>query len=292
MKQEQVKFLNLLFDEGETVCVTSGAYGAHSISQSEIGPEIHLRTPDKPDEPGKQFVISEADIQLVAINPIDGWKRDSNVTVYRNFMLEFDDGPLDEQMAYVNSMGLPYSAAVYSGNKSMHYVVSLQQPCNETIWRFTMQWMLNILFKADSQNKSPSRGVRFPENKRKNGKKNWQKLVHLRERITQEDLNNWLSRFPDKKPKIKVQEPVEHGNIITESDVPVFVIETLKKLESGEQPNRNSSWFKLAAFLYKAGMPQDRTEMLFEKYFIEEDDFKKGELDNCIRSAYKDKYEI
>lgn len=289
MKKEQVEFLKLLFNEGESVCVTSGKYGAHSIAQNEIGPSIQLKTPPKLDAPGKEFTISEDDIQLIAINPIDGWKRDENVTSYRNFMLEFDDGPLKEQMDYVESTGLPYSACVYSGNKSMHYAVCLTQPCNESIWRFTMEWMLNILTKADQQNKSPSRGIRFPGNVRKNGKKNLQKLVKINKRVTQEELNNWLSKHRDKMPKIRTQKPQDYGNIVTEADLPPFVIETLQRLESGTQLDRNVTWFKLAAYLSRKGMPRHSVESLFEKFFTEEPDFRHNELLSCIKSAYKDK---
>ena len=59
MTEMQEKFLNLLFEPNETICVTSGSYGAHSIEQKTIGPEIPLRTPER------EFTISETDIQRV-----------------------------------------------------------------------------------------------------------------------------------------------------------------------------------------------------------------------------------
>jgi len=275
------QFLDLLFNEGEPICITSGKYGAHSIEQSEIGPEIQLRTPEK------EFIISEDDIQLVGVNPINGFKRDENVTAYRNFMIELDDGSIQEQIKYIEKSGLPYSASIYSGNKSMHYAVAVTQGYNESIWRFINQWILNVLRAADQQNKSPSRGIRFPGNRRKNGAKKMQKLVKMNGRITQSELSNWLSMHMDKKPKIE-KPPVEnYGKFISEANLPPFILVTLQKLQAGEQPNRNQSWFKVAAFLSKNNASLESAMSICETYFVEESDFKRSELASCIKSAYK-----
>lgn len=283
MTKEGQDFLNLLFNEGETICVTSGKYGAHSIAQPEIGPEIPLRTPDK------QFTISEDDIQMVGVNPIDGWKRDENVTDFRNFMLEFDDGTLHSQLEYVKNSGLPFSACVFSGNKSLHFAVAVTQGYSENIWRFINQWILNILTKADQQNKSPSRGIRFPGNWRKNGAKKKQILLELNGRISQSELNNWLSKHMDKKPKIE-RPPVEsYGKFISEGELPPAILLKLQRLRDGTQDNRNSSWFKIATFMAKNGISISSAKNVCETYFVEEPDFKRSELMNCIKSAYRKK---
>lgn len=281
MKETTKKFLDLLFNEGETICVTSGNYGAHSIEQSEIGPVINLKTPNK------QFTISEDDIQLVGINPIKGFKTDNNVTAYRNFMLELDDGTIAQQIKYIKDSGIPYSACVFSGNKSMHYVIALTQGYSESIWRFVNQWILNILKAADQQNKSPSRGVRFPGNKRKNGAKKMQVLKELHGRITQSDLNNWLAKFPDKKPRIEAPPVENYGTFISEGELPAFIVAMLKNLQQGVQPERNKSWFRASSYMAKRGMSVDMATNICRKYFIEEDDFKENELINCIKSAYR-----
>ena len=96
-------------------------------------------------------------LPLVCINAIDG-KRDRNPTrefhrfdrprradancvSYRNFMLEFDtvNGrqlSRDEQIQLMEGKyRIPYSTAVWSGNKSVHFVISLSEPIKEKQWR-------------------------------------------------------------------------------------------------------------------------------------------------------------
>jgi hypothetical protein len=281
MTEEGTNFLKLLFNEGESICVTSGKYGAHSIEQSEIGPSIPLKTPKK------EFTISDTDILLVGVNPMNGWKRDSSVTDYRNFMLEFDDGSLESQMTYVKNSGIPYSACVFSGNKSLHFAVALTQGYSESIWRFVNQWILNILTVADQQNKSPSRGIRFPGNMRKDGAKKPQKLLEMNKRITQSELNNWLSKHTDKKPQIERPQIESYGKFISEANLPPFIVLKLQKLQSGEQDSRNSSWFKIASYFAKNNASMESALNICETYFIEENDFKRSELMNCIKSAYR-----
>lgn len=283
MNPEAKKLFELLFEPGETVSVTSGQYSAHSIRQDEINECISLRTPEN------QFTISKEQIQLVAVNPINGWKRDENVTSHRNFMIELDDGTIEEQMQYVKSSGLPYSACIYSGNKSLHYAVATEDDYGETIWRYVMQWMLNILKKADQQNKSPSRGIRVPGNRRRGGLGKMQTLEEYNKKITHEQINNWLSKHMDKKPVIDRPTIPEYGKIITIADLPASIVSKLNRLYEGMQENRNESWFSVAAYMALNGVDRASAEEICEMYFVEESDFKKRELLSCIKSAYKDK---
>jgi len=283
MTEQQQQFLNLLYNPGETICVTSGSYGAHSIEQHEIGERIPLQTPEK------AFVISETDIQLVGINPINGYKRDSNVTAHRNFMIELDEGEAIEQVKYIKDSGIPYSACVFSGNKSVHFVIAVDQDYGENVWRFVNQWILNVLKMADQQNKTPSRGVRFPGNRRKNGKAMMQALIEIGGRVTQDDVNNWLAQHIDKKPVIAKPKIKEYDKLIGESELPISVIKKLQRLREGVQENRNESWFSVASFMALNGVSPETAEGICDKYFVESNDFKKSELLNCIRSAYKDR---
>ena len=44
-------------------------------------------------------------------------KNSDNVRVLRNFLIEFDKMPLEEQRGYMDRLGIPYSAVVFSGSK-------------------------------------------------------------------------------------------------------------------------------------------------------------------------------
>ena len=114
MKEITESFLKLLFNEEETVCVSNGKFGYHSVSQNLD--KITLVSPS--DKVGDQC-ITEEDINLVAINPISGFRRDENITAYRTFLMEFDEMSLSDQRTYVEKLDMPYSICIFSGNKSI-----------------------------------------------------------------------------------------------------------------------------------------------------------------------------
>ena len=80
-------FLGLLFNPGETICVSPNKFGYHSVPLTSIDQGIHLISPREDKAP---ITIAEKDINLVAINPINGFRRDANVTSFRSFLVEVD----------------------------------------------------------------------------------------------------------------------------------------------------------------------------------------------------------
>ena len=111
MRECTHKVLDLFFKPNETICVSHNDYGYHSVEQNSLSGTIEQISPKEDRDPE---YITEKDICLMAINPINGFRRDENVTAYRSFMVELDDGPLSEQMEYVKNSGLPYSVCVFS----------------------------------------------------------------------------------------------------------------------------------------------------------------------------------
>jgi hypothetical protein len=286
MKAETRQFLDLLFDPGEEVSISHNEYGYHSIQQSDINGGIHLRSPG--DEKYDEF-ITEDDINLIAMNPVKGFRRDANVTAFRTFLVEVDDMSLAAQKKYIEESGIPWSVCVFSGNKSLHYGIVLSEPVPTIeLWRFVNNWILNILDKADQQVKNPSRSIRFPGNKRNNGKKQLQKLVELKGRVKQADLNIWLNKHTDKRPMPEVRErKFDINNIPDINNMPDFFYETLQRLQDGTQDQRNSSWFSLACMMADRNFELEEILAYLEQYFVEESDFTKREWEVCVRSAYK-----
>lgn len=133
--------------------------------------------------------------------PVQEWhdenkpvRADHNVINYRNFLVEMDKISIEEQKEYVKQINLPYSTAVYSGGKSIHYIISLSVALTD---RKDYERLARRLYKAigkdivDNANKNPSRLSRFPNAIRKE-KNKVQKLLEIKERIILADLEKWI----------------------------------------------------------------------------------------------------
>lgn len=294
MKQSQIAFLDLLFNEGEDISVSDTKFGMHSVTRDEIeSGTINLHSPPSEKHPeGFTKTITSDEIILCCINPIKGWKRDENITAFRSFLFELDDMPLAEQKKYIDDSGMPWSICIYSGNKSLHYGIILDSDLpNYTTWLGVAKWIRNIIDKADPQNISPSRGLRFPDNVRPDGLGKPQSLIEMRERITKEELWDWLTKHKDKKPKKETYTEEIDSNLpagtISAWGLPASILDTLYKLKHGEQDFRNKSWFNMACFMAKKNISYEDAIRLFQDYYIESPDFDRKEWISSIKSGFK-----
>lgn len=277
-------FLNLLFEKGEEISVSANKYGYHSIQQDAINDAITLVSPNA--EFGA-MVIKESDINFITVNPIKGFRTDKNITAFRSFMVEIDTGTPEEQKKYIDESGLPYSACVFSGNKSLHYAIVMDQPfLSIAEWRFWNQWIMNVLPKIDQQNKNPARQLRFPGNRRKDGKKLIQAMVELKGRVSQEDLFRWLYAHEDKKP-IQRRERLRDSFESTGFDENRIPSDVRVKIGTGISDNRNATWFYVGCRFAEAGFAIYDTISYLQKFYQEESSFKTVEWEGCIKSAYK-----
>ncbi len=285
MDQKGKDLLNLMFNPGEEVALSPDRFGFHSVSLDRaMGDRVTLMSTEfrdgKPIQECQRTYNSE-DIQLVALNPIKGWRNDASCTAFRSFLVECDDMPLSQQLAYVKSMGLPYSAIVYSGGKSLHVLVTLSQDLpNEKTWRHVAEWILNAMPKADPNTKNPSRSIRIPGARR--GDKR-QKLVEIHGRIPHKTLYDWLKLHPKCEPKIV--QPKPKNNLKSFPRMKPWMVKSLK---DGEFPNgRNQTWFAIAVEFFMNGYDQDSVIEVLEDYFTEDRDFKRKEWLTSIKSAGK-----
>jgi hypothetical protein len=229
--------------------------------------------------------INENDINLVALNPISGFRTDKNVTAFRSFLIEMDEGDLLEQKKYIESLNMPYSICTFSGNKSLHYGIVLDDDLpSEKFWKFINQWILNIVTKADQQTKNPSRSIRFPGNIRNDGQGLEQKLVEINGRVCRGALYVWLNKFPDKKPK--QEQKLVRTTIPDLSNVPPYIYDLLNALREGTQTERNKTWFHIACVIGTRVSSVDELQSFVDKFFVEEDDFKENEWKTCLKSGY------
>lgn len=279
LSKKTIDFLDLLFDPGESICVTPNKYAYYSITleQFKTG-KINLINKKK-----DSYNYKSVAMELISINPISGWREDSNATAFRTFLVEIDDGSLKDQMAYIKELSVPYSACVFSGSKSLHFAIVLETPFESlSTYKYVAEWILNIVKKADQNTKNPSRGIRIPGAIR-SSTKNEQKLVELKKRISMDELNAWLSNFEEFRPP-PINEDVE---MITDLGfVPLWVT---KKLEEGihNKGNRNATWHVIANRMAEAGLNEEEAVSVLLGYYEEQADFPRKEWEYVVRNTIK-----
>lgn len=117
---------------------------------------------------------------------------------YYNFILEFDDISLEEQKKLVKKLKMPYTSAVFSGGKSIHYIVSLEEPLeyDEYLKYFNMIQEVTL---CDNANKDKTRYSRLPCTFRDGVE---QELLELKEPIPNQVFFDWLQSKEIKKIRL------------------------------------------------------------------------------------------
>lgn len=281
MDETGVKLLSLMFIDGETICVSPNKYGYHSIPlENALNGQVTLLSPD---QSRSIEYCDSSELLFVALNPIYGQRQDINCKTYRNFLVEMDTGTIKEQIDHINSLGLPFSAAVFSGNKSCHFLISLDQDLpNEKVYRTFGEWILNIIPLADPNCKNPSRSIRVPGAIRDNG--NRQRLLKFNGKVKLTDLSAWLAKYKSLKPKGRTVKPVSDSPSL--DNVAPWVGKAL--IEGIDRSRgRNKVWFTIACEFAIAGFDFDDTLNKLLPYFHEERDFKEKEWQAAIKSGCK-----
>ena len=173
---ETEKFFNVLFGSQISTCFSPNIFGTKV--KSAPGPD---------------------DI-FFSINSLNGnGRRDSNVISFRNFLLESDSIPLENQIDYITSK-VPVSTIVYSGGKSYHHIISLEEPVTKEEYFDLSKRLLNFIPNLDRSTKNPSRFSRMP-NVRRPDTGAMQELVYVGNRIPNEELIKLLPSCPTANQK-------------------------------------------------------------------------------------------
>jgi hypothetical protein len=281
MHEDGIKLFNLMFRPGESVCVSHNKYGYHSVPLENV--TQGTVTLVSPNEDQEHEHVPSRDLLLVALNPIKGFRNDLSVTAYRNFLVEIDHGTIESQLEYANTIGVPYSAVVFSGNKSLHFLISLSEDLpSENVWRKLAEWTLGIANLADPNTKNPSRSIRIPGAMREPEK--YQSLLSIKDPIAPSEFVAWLNKHPGCKPKERVYRPrSETPDIEKVSGWVKFA------LEKGLDPlkGRNRQWFAIACDFALSGFSKDDTLDLLAGYFAPDRDFTEREWRTTVESAFK-----
>ena len=280
------QFYECLFDEGELVVFGHNVYATKPEKQ-EIGQQ----------EANEFFVINP--IKKQRTRSIDG------VQHFRNFMFEIDNDesgnpvPLEKQKEIITEAQLPWSTCTYSGGKSLHWIVSLQEPVGDVIeYRMWWKMMVTILNKTakrlgydlvfDANVKDPSRfsraanAIREDKNKKQN-------LVSVRERQSTETILKWFSdndvNFEDFTPKPNKFDLGEINQNADDEEKFDYIINVLMKNQEYAEGNKRVWQFVFSRFARRTGMSQDMVRYYLQKHC--------GVIEgnNPIQSAFSDKYD-
>jgi hypothetical protein len=285
MHDTGIKLLNLMFRSGETICVSPSKYGYHSVPLERVlSGRVTLVSPNADRE---HEYINSSELLMVALNPIQGFRTDIGCTSWRNFLVEMDHGTLESQMEYAKNISLPYSAVIFSGNKSLHFLISLDEDIpDEATYRKFSQWTLSIATAADQNTKNPSRSIRIPGALREPGKQ--QKLVEFRGVTPYYKFLQWLQEHPGCEPKER--EKRERSEFPDLAKVSMWAA---RLLIEGLDPTkgRNKQWFSIACEFALAGFSDHDTLDILSEYFIPDRDFTEREWKTSVESAFKYVYE-
>ena len=206
-------------------------------------------------------------------------RADCNVSAYRTILIEADTGSMKDQWAAIRDCGLPFTTSTFSGGKSIHFVISLSDPCSSRTQYDELFYVIQkaIPMKIDPACKNPSRltrnpGVLNPKHKRE------QKLIEVRERVSQSDLKLWAA---SRGILITPRRPIVQASY---KQLPQWVEQ---KLRSGiPEGERNDTMFKLSCIMAKSGMQIEEAISRWQHVpgFA---GITRTEIENTVKSAYR-----
>lgn len=240
--------MRTLFDLGEPVCATNDVFGTSINCLGYASPSY----------------------QFFCINPlkVGTSRRDDNVAVFRNILLEFDKGSPAEQLNILTDV--PHSVLTWSGGKSHHAIISLEEPCkNRKEYDALIRRIYAKVPMADKSVKNPSRLSRTPGAMRNNG--NEQTLIHDLGRVSRETLEAWLG--PEEK-KLTTAQPEKRSLGISPWTRNFLML-------GAETGKRNASLFAAACDMLRHGYDADMIAILAQNAV----DLPEQEIRACIRSA-------
>lgn len=170
------RYLGKLFYPTEYICVGDSV----QVTESDHAININVNQP----------------ANFVCLNPLRGRRSDANVASFRNFLIEMDQGTIEEQLAEIVDKKVPYTSLVYSGGKSVHAVIALTEGVTREEYAEIFEMLKIVLPGIDPTSRNPSRLTRAAGAVREtaDGPVN-QELIDLRKRVTRDRLISWLSGF-------------------------------------------------------------------------------------------------
>lgn len=133
----------------------------------------------------------------MSVNPAvssDVPRSNANVGRKRSFLLEFDKIPLGDQKRLIDQAGIPYTTAIYSGGKSIHFILKVDKDLSDAEYKeFFVKLHAMTGAQADEATGDPARWSRLPSAFRESTGRQ-QIVLDVRKTVRYEDLRTILSK--------------------------------------------------------------------------------------------------
>jgi hypothetical protein len=253
--------LRLLFDPDDNVCYK---------------PDVYTR--------------SEGPAAFFCINPLRdpaGKVSLENIACYRNILIEFDRSTLAQQAKkYEERYRLPYTTKTFSGSKSLHYIISLEEPVTLAEYQLLNVVLHAVLVTCDTSTKNPNRLSRTAGQVRKDKNKE-QTLLGTGERIAYKKLMNHLAfmapmvyvrAFQNFQSAELEKARREAAPIITKDDMTPLLgwVQYMLKTGKYDGTSRHAALVRVASALNGEGYSLDRIEQVLyelqDKFALDRND--------------------
>lgn len=266
-------FLNTLFDPGQVTCFAPDAKGTQVRERPYV------------DDVFFSINALDANYDNCPSEPYHHVERprraDGNVICFRNFLIELDGMPLEHQLTYVKAL-VPVTSIVYSGGKSYHFIISLEQPlASMDDYRHCAERLHALVKQADPACKNPSRLSRLPNVLRLDTGK-VQALVELGNRVPNQAL---MARLPQvtqtsTEPMAKMDRNLWlNVNLFKHIDAPETAI-----TEMG-LGGRNGFFYWLGKRLAEAGADSSSREALVKRAYSNMQNVQNFSLREALHAA-------
>jgi len=262
------QLLNVLFNSGEHCNARTKSWDTQVIPVRNVN-----------HQPNYQAVV------INPLNPLKGRCYDG-ITALRSMIFEIDADVngnkinREDQINFWKNTGLPISAMVWSGSKSVHVLLTFTFTFKD-IDTYKLTWhKIHHAIKSFDNNIIPDEqtfnaltAIRFPDSKRFDEKANRltdniQDLIFIGERITMNQLAEWMKD----KPKYTPPPPPKPAVLFDESTqkrrpLPRWLIEKLEDgIDTGSSGRNSNNYdlFKAAISLVKYRSAEDSVELLQE----------------------------
>ena len=280
-------FYNLLFDEDDFICF------GETLKSTAVN---HYRFPYGRNR--RWFTVNALDPKEDR-NPTEPYldkhkprRAYCNVVKWRNIMIEMDSCSIPEQKVHIKQSKFPYSTCVYSGGKSLHFIVALETPLESEEeyrcwWKAIYKIMGNLGASLDKSTVNPSSFSRCP-NAYREDKGQIQHLLKVNERVKNEVMVDWFASHgvsPDDFKRQVIFENIMDNAPVVDSDATdaerFEVVKRFMKNESYVKGNINNWQFKAGCLGKSVGL----SESVFTSFV--RDQFGPIDKRGAISSAYK-----
>jgi hypothetical protein len=284
---EAKEFLKVLFDADEHTCFGKGEKDTRvqPVPARQVTSDRYQFVCINPLHPTRNL-----DPYQVYHRPDVPCRMNANVVAFRNILLEIDNMEVERQIPYLQSLGVPYSTLTFSGGKSIHAIIALQEALpSQEAYKALVKRIYKVVTVVDKACSNPSRFSRYPNHFRQD-KGKVQTLLEVRDRVPLETVEAWLVEHGQpKEQKSTLPEFMGKSRFEVAGTATGGLSGFTKNLVMFGAPNggRNMAVYMAAKDCAKSGMSLDETYAYLSPALSNLGDFSTAEFDRAIQNGFK-----